>query len=38
MDLDGTAPSGPHLALDAERPVAELVDTVLAALAGSTAR
>jgi predicted kinase len=38
VGLDGTAPSGPHLALDAERPVAELVDTVLAALAGSTAR
>ncbi len=30
--LDVTAPSGPHLAVDAERPVTELVDAVLAAL------
>jgi predicted kinase len=36
--LDITAPSGPHLAVDAERPVAELVDSVLAALAEGAAQ
>jgi predicted kinase len=36
--LDVAAPSVPHLAVDAERPVAELVDTVLAALAESAAQ